>query len=88
MTLNNLDSTPVHMFSPGETFPCCQLNAGGARSVTVRYEVGASTGIQFSAGRNGVIGATTTCRPLNGGAFPSTASVNYTSSGALGCIGW
>ena len=84
--LVNNDDTPVHLFTDvnHETFPCCQLAAGGSREITFSHEKEAHGSTSFSAGRNGTILTTVACTLYSQAAVVDVVFAN----GQLTCFGW
>ena len=62
------DGECIHLFAPGEDFPCCQVcrtgTVGGARNVSMDVTRGSS--LVFRAGRNGEILDEQSCRVSTG----------------------
>lgn len=57
----------IHLFAPGEDFPCCQVcRTGGAGSRGVSMEVTRGSSLVFRAGRNGEILDEQSCRVSTG----------------------
>ena len=78
ITLANVDAQPTHLFLGDETFPCCQVAAGGGRQLVGIHAVGGQ--YRATAGRNGavIVGITCTITQVNfdqrraGAAFTGT----------------
>jgi hypothetical protein len=60
--LENKDNQPAHLFSSwhSEGFPCCQVPAGGDRSVQLSTQQGYD--VEVKAGRNGNIITSKNCK--------------------------
>ena len=56
----------LHLFSPGEDFPCCQVCPGGFAGRTVAMTLKNGSSYTFRAGRNGEILAEKSCTVRGG----------------------
>lgn len=79
--LVNGDVLPTHLFGAGETFPCCQVAAGGNRTLTESLRRGTTR--SYQAGRNGEILASVSCR-VDLASTGETVSVTWNGT-ALAC---
>jgi hypothetical protein len=83
--LVNLDDLPVHLFLDGQTFPCCQVPAGGSR---IEHRMLALLdGVNVSAGRNGDILTRDACLLTANSNPEGKVSILYSSAG-LACMDW
>lgn len=80
--LVNGDQAPVHLFVGGETFPCCQVQAGGSRRAS-NLDVVEGRSVEFRAGRNGEILATASCRVVRSLSIETTPTVTWTGQGLV-----
>ena len=91
--LVNTESEAVHLFKENESFPCCQVEAGGAREVTVTWfdrindDTDNTFTHEFRAGRNGAIVSTRACTVTAVGGQATVLRVVF-EGGALACSGW
>jgi hypothetical protein len=79
---DGLESSCVHVFAPGETFPCCQVctsSQGMAGQRTVVMHLVRQQRYEFRAGRNGEILATKSCKAS--GAESERFRVDWNGSG-------
>jgi hypothetical protein len=84
-----LIGNPIHLFAPGETFPCCRVNQLETRNVTLTVKSGQK--VTFQAGRSGTVLKSVQCT-VNGAAgkivrwTPTSAG---SDNGSLTChTGW
>lgn len=85
ITLRNSDALPVHLFAPGETFPCCQIAPGGTRPLTLN--LGNGDDVTFAAGRNEQLIASGRCVLGSTGFLARAAEVSFQGS-TVRCVGW
>ena len=82
--LVNQEGQAVHLFAPGEDFPCCRVTEGlptaSIRNISMQLQRGKS--YTFRAGRNGTIVDTVSCKSEGKEDFPHSV---YFSSGNLRC---
>jgi hypothetical protein len=61
LSMSSEETVCIHLFAPGETFPCCQICPPGfTRQTVVTLKRGSS--VTFRAGRNGQILDSQSCR--------------------------
>jgi len=80
---------PIHLFGPGEDFPCCQVAQLGNRDFFGTAKVGDK--MTFRAGRSGSILKTVECTVNNnaGKVVRWTPTSNGSNTGTLTChTGW
>ena len=93
VSMENRGDQPVHIFAPGEDFPCCRVEAGGVRNKTMTVE--RSTNVVFRAGRSQQIVATETCTVAPGATETRSWAITYWDAqgsaanpcGGRSCIG-
>lgn len=84
-----LAGNPIHLFGPGEDFPCCQVPQLGNRDVYANVKEGDK--LTFRAGRSGNILKSVTCtvQATNNKIVRWTPSANGSNTGTLSChTGW
>ena len=84
VTAVNAGGQPVHLFlgtgiGTNETFPCCQVSAGGSRAVTLQLHVGGR--VNITAGRNGNIIQTSHCTVTQGQFDSRTKTITWNDPG-------
>jgi len=85
-----LSGKPIHMFAPGETFPCCQVPQLEWRDIQVTKHK-ANTQITFSVGRNGNVLKSVSCtvKDPDNKIVKWVPSASGSDSGQLVCqVGW
>ena len=91
VALWNRDATTnVHLFTPGEDFPCCQVAPRLIRDVDLSG-VSTNEDLTFSVGRNGVILKAVTCTVRNAAAGKGVdwqPTADGASTGSLTCVNW
>lgn len=85
ISLTSGDVDCVHLFAPGENFPCCQVCPSGTFSRTTVMTLKQGNSYTFRVGRNGQILATTSCRVI--GTQDSGYNVLWSTAGELLCSG-
>lgn len=80
---------PIHLFGPGETFPCCRVDPLSTREIFKTVKVGDK--LTFQAGRSGSILKSVQCTVNNtaGKIVKWTPSSTGSDNGTLSChTGW
>lgn len=86
VVLRNDAAIPVHLFGPGEDFPCCRLESGANRQITLVLRENEQA--NFSAGRNGDVIDTITCTTRFAPSTDDEVTVSYDDQVGLSCDEW